>query len=270
MQTRNHFFLSRKWDKDEDELRWKLSYLKAMNSKYQILLFPEGTDLNEKSRSRSHEYSETNHLPKYEYVLQPKTTGFVYTLKTLRKYKIDAVYDVTVGYPDVLAKTEVDMFKNSKIPHEIHYHVKKHDVSAIPETDKGMDQWLRQQWEEKEERLKSFYTHREFRDQTSKSSSQSTNGVKNGHSDHRHPSSPEVLANMSFSRFFLSQLFYTAQGSFFLFLCYWNWYCIVWGVLAALWLQYISVKTAGLDYMIMKNCKDPVFVQEREKSVHFE
>ena len=266
MQARNHFFLSRKWDQDESELRWKLSYLKAMNTKYQILLFPEGTDFNEKSRSKSHKYSETNNLPKYEYVLQPKSTGFIYTLKTLRKYKIDAVYDVTVGYPDVLAKTEVDMFKNSKIPHEIHYHIKKHDISSIPETDKGIDQWLRQQWEEKEERLKTFYTHREFRETTSMSSKQS-NDVKNGPSNH---SSAEVFADMSFGRFFLSQLFYTAQGSFFLFLCYWNWYCIVWGVLAAAWLQYISVKAAGLDFIIMKNCKDPAFIQEREKNFHFE
>ena len=268
MQTRNHFFLSRKWELDEKELRWKLNYLKATGAKYQILMFPEGTDFNERSKARSDTFADTNNLPKYNFVLNPKSTGFVYTLKQLRHYKIDAVYDITVGYPDILAKTEVDMLKNNKIPREIHYHVKKFDASAIPEGDEEIQQWLRERWDEKEERLKNFYFHREFKSLPNDEEVTTLSTVANGISSTHKPSfpSPEVFGDMYFTRFFLSQLFYTGQGSFFLFLCYFNWYCILWGIVAACWLHYLSVKTSGLDYMIMRHHKDPAFVTARNKN----
>ncbi len=266
MQARNHFFLSRKWEVDETELQWKLNYLMATRSDYQLLMFPEGTDFNPKSKAISDAFADTNSLPKYKYVLNPKSTGFVYTLKKLRQYKIDAVYDVTVGYPDILAKTEVDMLKNSKIPREIHYHVIKYDTASLPEEDDDIEQWLRARWSEKEERLKSFYVHREFRnlptDEEVTNHSSRTNGVSNGHSSFEQSSSSEVFGDMNFFRFFLSQLFYTAQGSFFLFLCYLSWYYILWGVVAACWLQYLSLKTPGLDYMIMRRLKDPDFIKK--------
>ena len=270
MQARNHFFLSRRWEQDKRELNWKLNYLKAMDSKYQILMFPEGTDFNARNKAKSDAFAETNNLPKYKYVLQPKSTGFVYTLKTLKEYKIDAIYDITVGYPDILAKTEADMFMNRKIPREIHYHIKRFDASSIPESDEGIEKWLRGRWDEKEERLHSFYAHRQFRDlstdsrETSAAQTSNNHQMKNGGTDSS--ASPEVFGNMNFWRFFLSQLFYTGHGSFFLFLCYLNWYCVIWGLLAACWLQYLSVRTVGLDFMIMRQNKDPEFVRQRNMS----
>lgn len=283
MQTRNHFFLSRKWESDERELRWKLTYLKATNSPYQILMFPEGTDFNPKSKGRSDTFAETNNLEKYDYVLQPKSTGFMYSMKTLREYKIDAVYDITVGYPDVLAKTEVDMFMNRKVPREIHYHIRKFDASSIPEDDEGITEWLRERWNEKEQRLKSFYTHREFRimpfdeeNSTNTSNGITSNGHANGHTPNDNDHAPQTTSSaarpqeytsgdMSFVRFFLSQLFYTGQGSFFLYLCYIYWWCVVWGVVSACVLQYITMKTDGLDYMIMRKHADPEFRRGRGK-----
>lgn len=273
MQTRNHFFLSRKWEADERELQWKLTYLKATNSPYQILMFPEGTDFNPKSKGRSDTYADTNKLAKYDYVLQPKSTGFIYSLKRLREYKIDAVYDITVGYPDVLAKTEPDMFMNRKIPREIHYHIRKYDASSIPEDDEGITEWLRERWNEKEQRLKTFYTHREFRIMpfdkvTTNGHTPHENGHTTHHNGHSHfNAKPQEYTSgeMSFVRFFLSQLFYTGQGSIFLFLCYLYGWCIVWGLVSACVLQYISMKTEGLDYMIMSIHTDPEFRRVRGK-----
>lgn len=39
----------------------------------------------ENTRARSDEYAEKNGLPKYEYVLHPRTTGFTFIVEQLRK-----------------------------------------------------------------------------------------------------------------------------------------------------------------------------------------
>jgi len=39
--------------------------------------------------------------------------------------QLDAVYDITVGYPKLLAETELDLLKG-KFPSEIHFHVQRY------------------------------------------------------------------------------------------------------------------------------------------------
>lgn len=81
-----------------------------MNHTWQLLMFPEGTDLSEGVYSRtqccaccdlvhpqpaliphpldnivrSHKYSTKMGLPKYKHVMHPRVTGFTHTLETLR------------------------------------------------------------------------------------------------------------------------------------------------------------------------------------------
>lgn len=100
MQVAMYIFLARKWDVDQPWIKMMLDYFSILKYKAQILIFPEGTDLNPKSKSRSDSYAKKNGLQYYEYVLHPRTTGFVYVAQTMRKSGIiDAIYDVTVGYP---------------------------------------------------------------------------------------------------------------------------------------------------------------------------
>ena len=73
------------------------------------------------------------------------------------------MYDITIGYPDALPKTEVDAMKGF-YPREVHFHIKGYDSGEIPEDGEGMGAWLQARWAEKEERLKEFYTHQEFRE----------------------------------------------------------------------------------------------------------
>ena len=261
MQIRNYFFLSRKWEIDETELRWKLNYLKTIKAKYQILMFPEGTDLTPHSKVKSDQYADSNDLPRYEYVLHPKSTGFTYTLKTLREYKIDAVYDITVGYPDVLAKTEPDMFVNNKIPREIHYHITRFDASTIPDTEQEIETWLRKIWHEKEERLRLFYTHREFRELA---------GAK-GHAGNV-LGSPAVLSsksesdkNLSLFRCLFGIAFLVVNNILYWYICSQHWIVVVGAIVAIPIMMYISIYTDGIDYFIMERSKDEEFLRKRSK-----
>ena len=155
---------------DEKEFHDKLFYLNCINSPCQLLLFPEGGDMTHKTKKRSDDYADQNNLPRYHYCLHPRTTGFVYVVNALRSGGLDAVYDVTIGYPDALPKTEIDLAKGI-MPREVHFHIHSYDNKDLPKDDEQLGQWCRDRWEEKEERLKKFYTHKKFQDTQSKASS---------------------------------------------------------------------------------------------------
>ena len=50
----------------------------------QVLLFPEGTDLTERTKAKSEAFAKKNDLNCYNYVLHPRTTGFTYLVEKLR------------------------------------------------------------------------------------------------------------------------------------------------------------------------------------------
>ena len=249
MQLRNFMFVSRNWSKDEREFKLKLNYLKALNSKYQLLLFPEGTDLYPHSCTKSDQYAKENNYPLYDYVLHPKTTGFKYILKTLRDYKIDTVHDVTVGYPDIFAPTEKELVLEGRVPREIHYHVKSYSASSLPVTDDGLDKWIRQRWLEKEERLRVFYANRRFHE-LPLDRGVDCNGDANTVSSST--LSPEVHNPFLLSGAVHAIVFCVVNLCLWGYLCFTYWYMAMMAVLLLAGIMYISVYTRGADYMIMK------------------
>lgn len=59
---------------------------------------------------------------KYEYVLHPRTTGFVFmATQLMEKNSLDAVYDVTLIYPDVVPQTEKTLL-SGHFPKEVKVH----------------------------------------------------------------------------------------------------------------------------------------------------
>ena len=257
MQFRNYFFLSRCWEKDKKELMWKLNYLRATDSPYQILLFPEGTDFNAAHKAKSDEFAKAKGLPSYNYTLHPKSRGFIYTLKGLRHCKIDAVYDMTVGYPDNFMKTEADFLTNCNLPREIHYHVVRHDISTIPETDEEIEKWLRERWNEKEKRLQQFYANRKFSIQDNCGSAQSSCGTINQES-----SNTSAVQNgctdgecLNVWVFLWKQFFYTGSTALVLFLCMQHWLFMLYTFYCLLATVYLTHFSDGMDFSAMRLLK---------------
>ena len=266
MQIRNFFFMTRRWSKDEAELKWKLNYLKATNSKYHILLFPEGTDLNLKSFVKSTKFAEERKYPQYEYVLHPKVTGFMYTMKALKEYKIDTVYDVTVGYPDLFAPEEVDFIVKRQIPREIHYHITCFDASKVPDADDEMEEWLRQRWKEKEERLRLFYAHREFHElPVDHSGDRCTGNVANGATATIR--SPEVCNELLFSRVLHGLVFCVVNLLLYGYLFWKFWYIALLVLVLLLGTFYVSLYTEGADYMVMRHSNNKEFQKQMMKDL---
>ncbi|TRY88716.1 hypothetical protein DNTS_029658 [Danionella cerebrum] len=160
MQVGCYLFLSRRWMVDRSHLSNILKFFCHIREPVQILLFPEGTDLTEHTRSRSDEFAEKHSLPKYEFVLHPRTTGFTFMLETLRQGgNLDALHDITVAYPQLIPQTEGHLLAG-QFPEEIHFHLQRFPVASVPEDSAGLQIWLQDLWKQKEQRLQEFYCSR--------------------------------------------------------------------------------------------------------------
>ncbi|KAJ8289601.1 hypothetical protein GJAV_G00003230 [Gymnothorax javanicus] len=163
MQVASFIFIQRRWEDDRQHMENMLQYFCDIREPLQLLIFPEGTDLTENTRTRSDEFAEKNGLPKYEYVLHPRTTGFTFIVETLRKGdNLDAIHDITVAYPQNIPQTERHLVLGL-FPREIHFHVRRYEVLSLPRSGAELQRWCQERWAEKEERLRAFYTGpREF------------------------------------------------------------------------------------------------------------
>ena len=120
--------------------------------------FPEGTDKCPLATERSKLFAEKNELIHYDYVLHPRTTGFVYILQKMKQVKyVKYIYDVTVAYSDAIVQSELHLVTLGLTPKNVHFDIRKIDISELPDSDEELDIWLKNLWKEKEERLKRFY-----------------------------------------------------------------------------------------------------------------
>ena len=256
MQYMCNIFISRRWEVDEKEFRKKLFYYNGLDLPVQLLLFPEGGDLTRRSKAKSDAYADTNGLKRYDYCLHPRARGFVYVMEALRSGRLDAVYDITVGYPDALAKTEGDLTKGKYIPREIHYNIRHYQAEDLPTDEQGLTQWLEERWREKEESLKSFYAHKRFLIKASEAVL-SGNGVGNGQSRHsEYRPIPESAMSKSYSFTFCGLSFYIFITTLFSFLFYFHW---VWRLCVLAFTVYIFGKGlfgTGIDNVLPDKAHD--------------
>ena len=246
MQYMCHIFISRKWEQDEREFKQKLFYYNSLDLPVQLLLFPEGGDLTEKSRAKSHAYADTNGLKRYEYCLHPRARGFLYVMEALRSGQLDAVYDITVGYPDALAKTEAEFMRGVCVPRDVHYNIRYYRAEDLPTDEEGLTQWLAERWKEKEESLKLFHTHKRFVEPAG--AQNGTSVAQNGHSEF--VSIRESTLPKSYPFTFRGLAFYISVIclSFYLLTLHWIGWCCVLGLAIFTFIQ--GLVRSGIDHVL--------------------
>ncbi|XP_078505983.1 lysocardiolipin acyltransferase 1 isoform X1 [Lissotriton helveticus] len=169
MQVAAFIFIHRKWEEDKHHFEEMLDYFCDIKEPLQLLIFPEGTDLTANTKARSDEFAEKNGLQKYDYVLHPRTTGFTFIVDRLREgQNLDAIHDITVAYPRNIPQTEKHLL-NGNFPREIHFHVKRYPVETLPASREELMQWCQERWQEKEDRLRTFYERDKYFDATGRS-----------------------------------------------------------------------------------------------------
>ena len=94
MQMARFIYISRKWEKDEVRIGKLVEYLGKHSAvqPYQLVLFPEGTNLTPSAQEKSRIYGEANNLKPLNYLLQPRTTGFTYLVQQMRERECNLIH----------------------------------------------------------------------------------------------------------------------------------------------------------------------------------
>lgn len=162
VQAAHFIFLSRRWAQDQQRLREGLAYFAQLDYPIQLLIFPEGTDLTPSNLKKSHTFSLQNGLACYNYVLQPRSTGFVHTVQGLAKgQSLPSILDLSVGYLGPIPQNERDIVAG-RLPTEIHFHGRWITAEAVPQGQADLETWLQHSWQNKEQQLKQFYMLGQF------------------------------------------------------------------------------------------------------------
>ncbi|XP_001627790.2 lysocardiolipin acyltransferase 1 [Nematostella vectensis] len=158
MQNSMYIFLRRRWEHDQGYLSSVLQYFKEASYPLQLLIFPEGTNLDIASKAKSDSFAKKNNRPSYEYVLHPRVRGFTFCMEKLGKELLHSIHDVTIGYDVNKSFSERDLLLGT-FPKEMHFHIQRHPIGNVnPSNAEEMEKWCCERWEEKENRLKEFYT----------------------------------------------------------------------------------------------------------------
>ena len=159
MQILLYIFLTRKRMEDIPHLQTCILYLLNSNPKTSIFLFPEGTDLSESTKKRSHQYAREKGLPCYQYVLHPKPTGFITCVEILQKLSTPVlVHDITLAYDDFFPgmRSSEKSILCGTFPREVNLFIEQ--VPLPSNTDPlALDEWLRKSFSRKESLLKAYY-----------------------------------------------------------------------------------------------------------------
>ncbi|CAI4057881.1 putative acyltransferase SKDI_04G2510 [Saccharomyces kudriavzevii IFO 1802] len=192
MQNFKFIFLSRNWRKDETTLtnnlvsmdlnarckgpltNYKTCYSKTNESvaAYNLIMFPEGTNLSPKTKKKSEAYCQRAGLQDVQlrHLLLPHSKGLKFALEKLA-LSLDAVYDVTIGYSPALRTEYVGtkftlkkIFLMGVYPERIDFHIREFKVDEIPlQDDEVFFNWLLGVWKEKDQLLENYYNTGQFR-----------------------------------------------------------------------------------------------------------
>ncbi|KAL3284654.1 hypothetical protein HHI36_018808 [Cryptolaemus montrouzieri] len=161
MQLTSSIFIKRCWHMDKIIFEKFCYYVSMISYKCSILIFPEGTDFTEETKKKSDSYAIKNNLQKYEYLLHPRTRGFAFIAsKLLEKNCLDAIYDLTLIYPDIIPQNE-KLLLEGNFPKQVKIHIVRYPTSVLSKSQEELSRFLEDRWMEKKNPQK-YYTTQNF------------------------------------------------------------------------------------------------------------
>jgi 1-acyl-sn-glycerol-3-phosphate acyltransferase len=145
-------FVKRNWTRDRDAIERLFGKYAAHQIPVFVISFLEGTRRNARNAQQAQDFARKNDLPVPQHTLIPRTKGFVASVTGLRTH-LDAVYDITIGYPERVPSL-ADCFA-CRVPH-IEIHLKRHAIDTLPQGPDELAAWAFQKFREKDELLADF------------------------------------------------------------------------------------------------------------------
>lgn len=149
-------FLKRNWEQDQTTIHATFDRFLVENIPVWLVSFVEGTRITPAKLARSQQYARQKGLPVFENVLLPRTKGFLATLQAMRRH-LDAVYDVTIAYPDGIPTWWQYLGGWVRV---IHVHVRRYPIAELPTEAEPLSAWLVDRFGEKDRYLTAFHSGR--------------------------------------------------------------------------------------------------------------
>lgn len=139
-------YVKRNWEQDKDKIDRLFSKYKSAKIPIWLISFVEGTRLKPVKLARSQKYARENGLPVFNHVMLPRTKGFIASVNALRDH-VDAVYDLTISYPDGQPSMWQVLCGEFKT---LHLHVKRYPIAQLPVENETLSPWLVDRFAEKD------------------------------------------------------------------------------------------------------------------------
>ncbi len=152
-------FVKRNWSRDRVTIERTFSNLNHSGMPFWLMIFAEGTRVTVEKLVRNRHYAMLRNRAPLDHVLIPRTKGFVASVQALRKGHLDAVYDITIGYPTGVPTLVQYIRGGSRVAH---FHVRRFPIEELPTTNEGLDRWLVDRFVEKDKLLDAFYRNGVF------------------------------------------------------------------------------------------------------------
>jgi 1-acyl-sn-glycerol-3-phosphate acyltransferase len=152
------FFVKRDWSEDQARIEQTFASFRRDRIPLWLLLFVEGTRLRPAKLERSRAYARERGLEPLAHLLFPRAKGFVGSILGLRD-RLDAVYDVTIGYEDGVPTLWQLM---QGFVTRAHLHVRRFPIVDLPAGEDELSRWLIERFYEKDALLDRFYADGRF------------------------------------------------------------------------------------------------------------
>jgi 1-acyl-sn-glycerol-3-phosphate acyltransferase len=146
-------FVKRNWTADRERVMSVFARLRDHRSPFWVISFLEGTRATPAKIQRSRAFAAKAGLPALQHVLNPRSKGFTATLEGLDR-DVEAVYDVTIGYPGP-PPTLTQLFFGGR--GAVHLHVRRYPARELPRESGERVRWVNLRFEEKDQLLAHFY-----------------------------------------------------------------------------------------------------------------
>jgi|GEM_PF-276847 len=140
-------FVKRNWTKDSKLIKKLFNKYRDNNIPLFLVNFLEGTRATSSKMEKSQEYARKNNLYIPQETLVPRTKGFIAATSALQEH-LDAVYDVTLGYPQTPLPNLFTCFSARVSQYNI--HVRRYSISKIPKDEDKLHAWVLARFEEKD------------------------------------------------------------------------------------------------------------------------
>ena len=152
-------FVKRDWAKDSQRIDALFRKYKESQIPLFLVSFLEGTRRTPDKLKKAQVYAKEQNLHVPQHSLVPRTKGFVASMEGLHEH-LDAVYDVTLGYPQDTVPTLLTCITARLSGYDI--HVKRYPITELPKDADGLNAWVMDRFQEKDERMVNYHTQKCF------------------------------------------------------------------------------------------------------------